>query len=119
MDELVHYHSAVSSYGGSTAAVDAIVEAISATEDELLLPQLFSELELEANRIEWLFDSDYSAVALQAASQQVRCPALRKAMLVFALGRARWCASCATAGAEGLARSVHVGELQALVDDSV
>ncbi len=36
-------------------------------------------------------------------------------MLQFALGRAEWCASCATAGGEGIARSRHVQELEALI----
>jgi hypothetical protein len=39
-------------------------------------------------------------------------------MLSIAMSRATWCASCATSGSEGICRSTHVRELEALLPNS-
>lgn len=114
MDEWHAYRDEVRANGGSTAAADALVEAIARSKDSALLAPLFAQLAAESDQLGWFRDCDYAAVALQAASVQVTAPQLRKAMLEFALARAQWCASCATSGGEGLARSLHVRELEAL-----
>lgn len=114
MDELLEYRKAVQAAEGSTAVADALVQDIVHLDDLALLPPLLARLADESDRIGWFRDCDYAAVALQAAYSQAASPQLRKAMLEFALGRAQWCASCATAGGEGLARSLHVHELEAL-----
>ena len=74
-----------------------------------------SEVILLAKRLPWYWDEDYTALALQAEASRGGSTERRGAMLGAALRHARWCASCATAGGEGLARSVHVRELQALL----
>lgn len=114
MDELLDYRKAVQAAGGSTAVADALVQGIAHSEDLALLPPLLARLADESDRIGWFLDCDYAAVALQAAHSRTASPQLKLAMLKFALERARWCASCATAGGEGLARSLHVHELEAL-----
>jgi hypothetical protein len=119
MDALHAYRSEVQATGGSTAAADALVEAIARSQDSVRLPQLFTQLATESDRLGWFRDSDYAAVALQVAYVQAASTQLRKAMLGFALERARWCASCATAGGEGLSRSRHVRELEALARSDV
>ncbi len=119
MDELDAYRNEVQAMGGSTAASDALVQAIAHSQDSALLPPLFAQLAAESDQLGWFRDCDYAAVALQAAYVHVASLQLRSAMLGFALERARWCASCATAGGEGLARSLHVRELEALIANDV
>jgi hypothetical protein len=119
MNELHAYRKEVQATGGSTTAADALVEEIAHSQDSALLPPLFARLATESDRLGWFRDCDYAAVALQAAYLQVASPQLKEAMLGFALERAQWCASCATAGGEGLARRLHVRELEALVRNDV
>ena len=119
MDKLHAYRNEVQATGGSTDTADALVQAIAHSQDAALLSPLFAQLKAESDQLGWFHDCDYAAVALQAAYVQVAVPELRKAMLGFALERARWCASCATAGGEGLARSLHVRELEALARNDV
>lgn len=114
MDDLTQYRRLIESTGGSTAGVDALVEAILSGTDESALVALFARLRVEAGKIDWLLDSDYAAIALQAAIGRSESPGLRRAMLAVAIERAEWCARCSTAGGEGLARSQHVRELEAL-----
>ena len=73
----------------------------------------FEKLEAEANKLGWPLDRDFAAVALQHYSGIAHSRNVRVRMLSVAVGRASWCASCATAGAEGVCRSVHVKELEA------
>ena len=114
MDELIAFREEVKKRGGSTAEADLLVEQIARASDEALLPSLFTRLGAASDQLGWSRDCDYAAVALQAALAQTCTPRIRNAMFGFALERARWCASCATAGGEGLARSMHVHELEAL-----
>jgi hypothetical protein len=115
MDDVLAYRAEVLRSGASTAAADALIEAIAVAPDAVDLTTLFAQLATESDQLGWFHDCDYAAVALQAAQAHVRSPHLKEAMLRFALERARWCASCATAGGEGLARSLHVRKLEALV----
>ena len=115
MDELSAYREAIVAADGSTDAVDRLVDAVANLDEESRVPRLLMDLRAEADRLPWIYDSDYAAVALQMALPRAVSLPVRRAMLGFALDRARWCASCATAGGEGLARSIHVRELEALV----
>lgn len=114
MDELIAFRDEIQKRGGSTAEADRLVEQVALADDEALLPPLFTQLDAASDQLGWSRDCDYAAVALQAALARASNPKIRNAMLGFALERARWCASCATAGGEGLARSLHVHELEAL-----
>ena len=119
MDELLAYREEIQAIGGSTSVADALVQEIFCSQDPALLPSQFARLATESDRFGWFRDCDYAAVALLAAYVQVASPQLRGSMLRFALERAQWCAGCATAGGEGLARSVHVYELEVLVGNDV
>lgn len=114
MDELRYYREALSKQGSSTETVDRLVAQIALSSTIENAQALLGELEPEANNLGWPLDRDYAAVALQYSVDQA-VPEVGKAMLQFALGRAEWCASCATAGGEGIARSRHVQELEALI----
>lgn len=115
MNKLLAFRTLLEQYGGSTAEADRLVEQIVRTNDLRLLPPLFARLDVVSDLLGWVCDYDYAAIALQAALDLASVPKIREAMLSFALERARWCASCATAGGEGLARSLHVHELEALI----
>ena len=64
-----------------------------------------------AGRLPYFQDTDIGALILEAAADASEDSALRRFLYTEALFRARWCASGATAGAEGHARSVHVRRL--------
>lgn len=113
MDELHGYRNEVQATGGSTATADAVVQAIAHSQDPALLSPLFAQLATESDRLGWLRDCDYAGVALQAAHARAASLQFRKAIL-RALEGDRWCASCAIGGGEGLTRSLHVRELEAL-----
>lgn len=115
MNKLLAFRTLLEKHGGSTAEADRLVEQIVGTNDPRQLPPLFVHLDAVSDLLGWACDYDFAAIALQAALDQASVPEIREAMLSFALERARWCASCATAGGEGLARSLHVHELEALI----
>ncbi|KGI76767.1 hypothetical protein LF63_0114550 [Oleiagrimonas soli] len=106
--------AALARAGVSTEAVDRMVSSVAraATVDEA--EAVLARLSSEADLLDWPLDRDYAAWALQRASVGAAA-AVRRVMLQTALARARWYAACATAGAEGLARSRHVHELEALL----
>lgn len=56
-------------------------------------------------------DCDYGALLLEAESDR-RCGNDKAILLDAALERARFCASAATSGGEGLARMIHVQRLE-------
>jgi hypothetical protein len=94
--------------------VACLAQAIAAASDTAALPPLFAAFDAEADRLPWRDDRDDGALALQAAAAEAGASAVRDAMLAHALERARRCAAGATAGSEGIARAVHVAELERL-----
>jgi len=119
MDELLAFRADVQRSGASTTAADALVQTIAVSPHGANLNTLFAPLAVESDQLGWFRDCDYAAVALPAAQAHVTSAHLKEAMLRLALERARWCASCATAGGEGLARSLHVSELEVLVGPDI
>ena len=111
---LPHYRDKLRQIGHDPSMVDGLVEAILASpaEFDTLAPQVRNA----ANALDWYYDRDYAAVALQAAALRTHDPALRRKLLSLALDRAIWCASCSTSGGEGTARSLHVRELEAAIE---
>lgn len=114
MNKLIGFKANAEKSGGSTGEADQLIQQIACTNDVALLAPLFARLDTASDLLGWSGDCDYAAIALQAALEQAGTPKIREAMLGFALERARWCASCATSGGEGWARSMHVRELEAL-----
>jgi hypothetical protein len=114
IDYLPHYRDKLLQIGHDPSVVDGLVDAmLSAPDDfEKLAPQVRDA----ANALDWYYDQDYAAVALQAASARTPDAALRRKLLSLALDRAIWCASCSTSGGEGTARSRHVRELETALD---
>lgn len=110
--ERARYRRALQDRAISTRAVDALVDAIASAAEGPALAALFACLSAEADRVPWHWDCDYAALALKEQARQAVSAERRRAMLDFALGRAGWCAGCATSGSEGLARSRHVRELK-------
>lgn len=110
-DYLPHYRDKLRQIGADPSVVDGLVEAMLAApgDFENIAPQVRNA----ANALDWYYDQDYAAVALQAAAARTQDPALCRKMLALAVDRASWCASCSTSGGEGTARSTHVRELEA------
>ena len=115
MNRRFQYSEALAKGGHHTGPVDGLARSVALEPDESQLPALFARLETEAKQLPWYWDEDYTAVALQDEASRVDSTARRGAMLAAALRYARWCASCATAGGEGVARSVPVRALRALL----
>ena len=112
MESLQRYKDAIRRYGETTAEVDSLIEQLLAASNAQEQAVLLAALDGWPCGRPQVFDRDYAALALQAASAEAS-PELRKLMLNTALGRAIWYASGATSGGEGLARSSHVEELHA------
>src|SRR5882724_719888 len=95
MTELELYRKDIAQGGGTTAAVDALIEQVVGAHAHAELEPLLQHLEIEASKLDWLRDSDYAAVALQVAAPRALSWDVRCRLLSFALARARWCAGCA------------------------
>jgi hypothetical protein len=98
---------------GDPAPVESLAHLIASCWSVAETKAAFEKLEVEANKLGWPLDRDFAAVALQHYSGAAQSREVRIRMLSVAAGRASWCASCATAGAEGISRSFHVKELEA------
>ena len=110
-DYLPHYRDKLLQVGADPSVVDGLVEEMLAAPEEF--ERLAPQVRNAANALDWYYDQDYAAVALQAAATRTPDVALRRKMLLLAVDRASWCASCSTSGGEGTARSAHVRELEA------
>ena len=73
--------------------------------------ELYHKFEVEAEKLPWPQDSDFGAIVLQVESANAN-ELIAQYMLSQAIKRAQWCATCATSGGEGLARSIHIKELE-------
>jgi hypothetical protein len=65
-----------------------------------------------AGRLPYFYDSDIGALVLESAADAEVDARLRQFLYTEALYRARWCASAASAGGEGIARSRHISQLE-------
>ena len=114
MDDLAYHRTALRNEGCDTTQIESLVaKTVEAKTVEDLRSQL-ALLEPEANKLGWPCDADFTALLLQHMLPHFDSNELRCVAVEFALDRARWCASAATAGGEGLARSRHIHELEAL-----
>ncbi|KAF0812707.1 hypothetical protein IGB42_02999 [Andreprevotia sp. IGB-42] len=116
MNDIDHQRAALKLAGFDTAVVEALVAAALRSQTMHELQIALAQLEPEANQLDWPFDRDFAALLIQVKASALLPGALRRAALAFALARARWCASAATSGSEGLARMCHVQELERLLD---
>ena len=73
---------------------------------------LIAQLDVLAEALPWLQDRDFGALALQKFANMAVNKHIARLMIIKAIERARWCATCCTSGGEGLARAVHLHELE-------
>ena len=92
--------------------IEDLASQLSKLKDIKQAESTYIKFESEAEKLPWPRDHDFGALALQKFSSNASFE-ISKFMLAKAIERAKWCASCATSGGEGLARSRHVKELQA------
>jgi hypothetical protein len=104
--------------GADPEPVEAIARLLAACATVDQTKPLFESLEIEANKLGWPLDRDFAAVALQHYSAIASAKPVQLRMLSVAAGRAGWCASCATSGGEGISRSRHFNELEAILQKS-
>ena len=114
MDAIDYHRNALIADGDDPTEVEESVSLICQIQDENLLKEALANLELLANKLGWPRDKDYAALLLQHAADSIDNKKVRAAILGFALNRAMWCASAATAGGEGISRSRHVKELEVM-----
>ena len=116
IDYLPHYRDKLLQIGHDPSIVDGLVEEMLAAPQEF--DRLAPSVRNAANALDWSYDQDSAAVALLAAAARTQDADLRRKLLKLALDRASWCASCATSGGEGTARSAHVRELEAALEQA-
>ena len=113
MEGLHHLKKTIARFGESTAEVDSLVERLLESSSPAEQAPLLAALDAVPSGAPSALDRDYAALLLQHASAALVNRDLAKQMLHTALGRAILFASGATSGGEGLARSIHVDQLQA------
>lgn len=114
MEAITYHRTALRNEGGDTSKIESLIKSAAQVNSVQELRSQLAALESEANKLGWPRDVDFTALLLQHALPHFSSDELRLVALNFAIDRARCCASAATAGCEGLARSVHVKELEAL-----
>lgn len=102
--------------GQNPEAIESIAKKLLLTKDLEVANDIYQEFELEANKLIWPQDHDFGALVLQTFSHDA-VEQIEKFMLLKAIERARWCATCSTSGGEGLARTQHVRELEQLLSN--
>lgn len=117
MNNLQHHRTALCSRGQDPSTVETLVTQATTLTDPWLLATHLENLDAAANRLDWPLDRDYAALLIQAHIFHFPSDSLRCQALEFALGRARYCASAATSGGEGLARAEHIRELAGLLGE--
>lgn len=71
-----------------------------------------AEIHTLSGRLDYVFDDDFGAVVLEEAGDE-SFGAQRRYLYRHALYRATWCAQAATAGGEGIARSLRIDRIKA------
>lgn len=102
--------------GFNPEIVESIAKELSLLKNLDCASDIIHQFSLEADKLPWPQDHDFGALVLQFFSTNT-VRDVEKFMLSKALDRARWCACCATAGGEGLARMQHVRELEQLLSN--
>ena len=74
--------------------------------------EVVAEIHTLSGRLEYVFDDDFGAVVLEEAGDEAS-GAQRRYLYRHALYRATWCAQAATAGGEGIARSLRIERIRA------
>jgi len=105
--------------GFSTENIKGIVHLITQCSDTSEVKKLLTEFEVSANKLPWPQDHDFGALLIQKEYKSAISKSIEKLMINTAYERAQWCASCSTSGGEGLARSVHVKELNILLQNYI
>lgn len=113
MNDLQHHRAALLARNQDPGPVEALVAQATTLTDSTLLATHLTDLARVADCLGWPLDRDYAALLIQAQLSRFGNRPLRRQALEFALERARYCASAATSGGEGLARAEHFMELKA------
>ena len=111
MNDYDHTRNGLLRLGYDPEVSERLGEKLASCLDVSLAEMKFSAFEDEVHSLPWPQDNDFGALVLERYSSMA-CVAVSKYMLVKAIERARWCATCATSGGEGLARSQHIRELE-------
>ena len=115
MSELVRHRMKIIEFGESTDKIDSILRDLKHCTSLESAKNAVAALKLIPVGFPYAFDQEYAALSLQDAAEATTDAPLRKLLLEYALERAEIFASYATSGGEGLARSSHLNELEALL----
>ena len=107
-----HTRSGLVKAGFNPEVIEQLADDVVGSKTVAQAERTYTAFEAEAEKLPWLLDHDFGALVLQKqagfASNEVG-----KYMLSQAIVRASWCAHGASAGGEGLARALHMKELEA------
>jgi len=102
----------LTSEGVSIAHLKRHAEIIQHLVDQSRTESAVAEFHNLAGSLPYWQDSDVGALILESVADNLPDGRLKEFLYRHALYRAQWCASSATAGGEGMARMLHVNQLQ-------
>jgi hypothetical protein len=108
-----HTRQRIIKAGFNPEIVETIGNSLASAKNIQEAEKFFISFELEAEKLPWPQDHDFGALVLQSESSHAPNKEIQRFLLIQAISRAQWCATCSTSGGEGLARSQHVNELKA------
>ena len=115
MSELARHRQEIIERGESTDAIDSILRNLNHRLTQKSGEDAVAALKLIPVGFPYAWDQEYAALSLQDFASSVSNTQLRNFLLRYAIERAEIFASYATSGGEGLARSSHLKELDALL----
>lgn len=111
MEDITKYRKWLHENGYKTEFIESTASMLPRISNESI-KELLARIHNEAGKFPYVWDVDFGALLLETVAEEITEKEIKKTILENAFWRAQWCASCATAGGEGLARSVHVKEIE-------
>lgn len=110
LDDLAHARNILIKSGVKYDVIDEYAERLNQDDNSGI--EYLDFFSIAANTIPYTDDMDYGALLLEYAAMNCTKDVRKILLLHAALERAETCASCATSGGEGIARSVHVNRIR-------
>jgi hypothetical protein len=117
MEDLDRHRRALQAEGQDPTAVERLAGELSAVRNLPELKSVLAKIDAEGKNLGWPRDCDYPALLVESVALTMANLEFKRTCLAFSLHRAQWCATCATSGGEGLARSRHIRELEAELNE--
>ncbi|HET6387658.1 MAG TPA: hypothetical protein VFJ58_30080 [Armatimonadota bacterium] len=117
-EELTNYQAGLRSLGQDPTPLMMLAEALIDLPDSAFT-EVLASFNIVADQSDYCGDSDYGALLLEALADTCPDPDRKRDLYEASANRAGWFAAGATAGGEGLARSIDVKRITEKLNDSV